>query len=81
MESVRPRRTIARDERRCIQMPLLNTLLHATVYVFTRFAECSGTDYKQNGITKRNEDTSNGGDKCPFRTGLSQHRASYLTNV
>jgi hypothetical protein len=25
---------------------LLSTLLHATVYVFTQFAECAGTDCK-----------------------------------
>jgi hypothetical protein len=25
---------------------LLSTLLHATVYVFTQFAECTGTDCK-----------------------------------
>jgi hypothetical protein len=33
---------------------LLSTLLHATVYVLTQFAECTGTDCKQNGITKQN---------------------------
>jgi hypothetical protein len=37
---------------------LLNTLLHAIVYVlyvfFTQFAECSNTDCKLNGITKIN---------------------------
>jgi hypothetical protein len=25
---------------------LLSTLLHATVYVYTQFAECTGTDWK-----------------------------------
>jgi hypothetical protein len=25
---------------------LLSTLLHATVYIFTQFAECTGTDCK-----------------------------------
>jgi hypothetical protein len=32
---------------------LLNTRLHATVCVYTQFAECTGTDCKQNGITKK----------------------------
>jgi hypothetical protein len=27
---------------------LLNTLLHITVYVYTQYAECTGTDCKQN---------------------------------
>jgi hypothetical protein len=30
----------------------LSTLLHVTEYVFTQFAECTGTDCKQNGFTK-----------------------------
>jgi hypothetical protein len=32
---------------------LLSTLLHVTVYVYTQFAECTGTDCKWNGITKK----------------------------
>jgi hypothetical protein len=31
---------------------LLSTLLHATVYVFTQFAECTNTDCKEKGIKK-----------------------------
>jgi hypothetical protein len=30
----------------------MSTLLHATAYVLTQFPECTGTDYKQNGITE-----------------------------
>jgi hypothetical protein len=32
----------------------VSTLLHATVYVFTEFAECISTDCKLNRITKKN---------------------------
>jgi hypothetical protein len=33
---------------------LLSTLLHATAYALTRFAECTGTDCKKKkGITKK----------------------------
>jgi hypothetical protein len=30
----------------------VSTLLHATVYAFTQFAECTGTDCKYNGFKK-----------------------------
>jgi hypothetical protein len=32
----------------------LSTLLHATVYVYKQFSECTGTDYKLNEISKKN---------------------------
>jgi hypothetical protein len=32
---------------------LLSTLLHATVYVYTQFAECTGTDCKLIGIIRK----------------------------
>jgi hypothetical protein len=32
---------------------LLGTLLHATAYVYTQFAECTGTDCKLNKITTK----------------------------
>jgi hypothetical protein len=47
---------------------LLSTLLHATVYVFTQFAECTGTDCKQNGIT----DNMNGGIRFQCQTAHRQ---------
>jgi hypothetical protein len=31
----------------------MSTLLHAIVYVFTQFAECTSTDSKYNGIGKK----------------------------
>jgi hypothetical protein len=33
---------------------LLSTLLHATVYVYTQFAECTSTDWKYKSISKKN---------------------------
>jgi hypothetical protein len=33
---------------------LVSTLLHATVYLVTQFADCTGTDCKQNGIKTKN---------------------------
>jgi hypothetical protein len=43
------------------RLVLVSTLLHATVYILTQFAECTGTDCKWNGIANKKKNTYGSG--------------------